>query len=278
MFGVASIPGVGAILERSIVPAAAHIAMHRAKRGANDETVSLSNIELARRISPELRVLHGPFQGLRYPKERSHGSTLISKLVGCYESEIQVIVEEFCNTDYAAVLDIGCAEGFYAVGFAQRLSEARVLAIDIEPAALKLCEEMAKLNGVQERVAYSTALDWAWLDRLADDDRALIVSDCEGYELQAFDAASIDRIARHDVLIETHDFIDPSISRTLRARFDATHFVSEVWSLHDCFRATVCGIPELLEFDLQTRWRIVQEGRPKTMSWLIMRSRSQTNR
>ena len=271
----ASMPWIGPLIESSFVPLAAHFSFERAKNVDRGRSVEIGDKGLSRRLSPDLCVLRGPFEGLRYPHEQSHGSTLISKLIGSYESEIQPIVETCCRDDYVAVVDIGCAEGYYAVGLARRLANTRVLAVDIQPKALELCEQMAALNGVDDRVECASAFDWAWLDRLGPDERALILSDCEGFELELFSPESIRRLARHDVLIETHDFIDASISQTLRDRFEATHVVSEIWSLHDCFRATVCGIPELLEFDLQTRWRIIQEGRPKTMSWLVMRPRGE---
>src|SRR5688500_11935175 len=42
-------------------------------------------------IFKEMKVLHGPFEGMKYPSFKSVGSTLYSKLLGSYEWEIHAI-------------------------------------------------------------------------------------------------------------------------------------------------------------------------------------------
>jgi hypothetical protein len=73
-------------------------------------------------------VRHGLFYGMKYPSLEAAGSTLYPKLLGSYERELHGIMERIVRTDYATVVDIGCAEGYYAAGLALRLPEARVFA------------------------------------------------------------------------------------------------------------------------------------------------------
>src|SRR5438094_9802013 len=80
--------------------------------------------EVVRATFPDLTVLNGPFRGLQYPSAEAICSAILPKLLGSYEKELHCTIERLCNTDCSVVVDVGCAEGFYAVGFARRLKTA----------------------------------------------------------------------------------------------------------------------------------------------------------
>src|SRR4051812_19305855 len=63
------------------------------------------------------RVLQGPFAGMQYVTE-SYGSQLVPKLLGSYENELHDLVEQIVAQRPKIVIDIGAAEGYYAVGLA----------------------------------------------------------------------------------------------------------------------------------------------------------------
>ena len=90
-----------------------------------------------------LTVADGPFKGMVYPDFIAYGSAMYPKLLGCYESELNASLESFLKTDYHSIVDIGCAEGYYAVGVAMRLPNAIVYAYDIDKKAMEACEKMA---------------------------------------------------------------------------------------------------------------------------------------
>src|ERR1041384_6716299 len=96
-----------------------------------------------------LRVSGGPFAGAKI-SQHSTGSELLPKLLGTYELELHGVIEEFIAANYNALINVGCSEGFYAVGFAVRWKEraATVLAFDSNPAALEITREVAADNGV----------------------------------------------------------------------------------------------------------------------------------
>jgi methylase of polypeptide subunit release factors len=74
-------------------------------------------------------------------------------LLGCYERELAGLVEKLCLYPYTEIIDIGCAEGYYANGFARRHRQAFVYAFDSDPRARHLCRQMALLNEVADRVS-----------------------------------------------------------------------------------------------------------------------------
>src|SRR6187455_778364 len=71
----------------------------------------------------------GPFQGMRYI-ERTQWECLPAKLLGIYERELHAIVEDLVARAYDTVINVGSAEGYYAVGFARRCPAASVIAYE----------------------------------------------------------------------------------------------------------------------------------------------------
>jgi precorrin-6B methylase 2 len=221
-------------------------------------------------LFPTLTVSTGPFEGLRYPCLQSVGSALLPKLLGSYESELRAALEALLATDYDTVVDIGCAEGYYAVGLGLRLKNTEIYAFDTDPRARQACAEMARLNGVESRVHIGGLCDKNVLRLLPLGRRALIVADCEGYEKELFDHEMALLLAKHTLIIEAHDFIDIEISSHLRTVFSMTHCVESVRSTDDIQKAHTYQYEQLGKYDTNERRLILGERRPAIMEWLVM--------
>src|SRR5438445_9468790 len=78
------------------------------------------------------RVIAGPFQGLTYVST-ARGSSIGPKLLGTYEIELREVVEEIIRRGYKTIINIGAGEGYYGVGLAKRMPDARVICFDAEP-------------------------------------------------------------------------------------------------------------------------------------------------
>ena len=76
----------------------------------------------------------------------------IAKHLGYYEQPLQQFIEETINLAYLTILNIGYAEGYYAVGMARRMRSTQVLALDLNPKAQEVCIAMAQKNGVSDGV------------------------------------------------------------------------------------------------------------------------------
>src|ERR1700749_2885028 len=61
-------------------------------------------------------VKHGPFTGMVYPTKATRNRHVIPKLLGTYEQELHGTIETIKGRKYDVVIDIGGAEGYYAVG------------------------------------------------------------------------------------------------------------------------------------------------------------------
>ena len=213
-----------------------------------------------------LKVLAGPFAGMLYVAEP--GGSSLPKLLGSYETELHQWVTAIINTDYRKIINVGCAEGYYAVGLALKVPETRVFAFDIDPRPRQLCEKMAEMNGVSERVEVRGECNCEGLDALLDD-RSLVIIDCEGCELHLLDPGRVPNLRVSDVLVELHDFIDRSISPTIISRFADTHDISLVSGLE----RDPSNYPALETFNDWDRRVAVTEFRPERMQWAFMRAK-----
>ena len=179
-------------------------------------------LDIAKRFSDSngSSVLYGPFAGMKYPVASILSRHSVPMLLGSYERELHEIIDAALRREYHLVIDVGSAEGYYAVGFALK-GRSPVVTFDADARELGLCKAMARLNGVENRI---TARRWCTpeaLRALAAGTRCFILSDCEGYEAELFGDATANVLTRSDVLIEIHgDAYEP-----LRERFSKTHAV-----------------------------------------------------
>jgi hypothetical protein len=225
---------------------------------------------VARRVSDELglTVRSGPFAGLRYV-ERAVGAPhladcLPAKLLGSYEKELHPAMERLLQAGYSTIVNVGAADGYYAVGLALRAPNARVHAFEVDEERRELCEELARLNGVHGRVETAGACDPAWLAALQDD--CLLIMDCEGCEVRLLGQEQAASLSGSALIVELHDFIDPRSSRTVADRFAATHRCELISA-----RPRYSGeFPELDFLGWKNRELAINEVRTHPMAWAVL--------
>lgn len=213
-------------------------------------------------------VLNGPFQGLLYPVKEAVGSTLYPKLLGCYELELWPIIEWISQKSYDKIIDVGCAEGYYANGLAAKFTTIPVFAYDIDLKAQKLCKTIATENGLTNLTVFGE-LNHDELSTQCLDTKTLIVSDCEGYEADLICNTSIEALRYSTLLIETHDFYDIQTSKRIKSHLSDSHEIISVFSIDDFDKVRSYSINQLEGLNFETRYQLVREGRPCTMEWLF---------
>lgn len=210
------------------------------------------------------KVILGPFAGMAYG-DNVLCSAYVAKLVGSYEEELHAIVEEIIQSRPTRVIDIGCAEGYYAVGFGRRLPEAEVYAFDIEEEAQGYCADLAKRNGILDRVHIGGLCTPETLAELTQAP-AFVLCDCEGCEQDLLDPEKTPGLAHCTLLIELHDFIVPDLTPCLVARFRKTHTVQ----LIDTVERDPAKYAVLSNVEPADRYPAVREGRPAAMQWAYL--------
>jgi SAM-dependent methyltransferase len=180
-------------------------------------------------------VQHGPFAGMRCTAD-TRDSAVMPRLIGSYEAELHEAIWELARRGYERVVNIGCGSGYYAVGLARILPNARVFALDSSPSVQASCRALAELNGVAERVTILGECTPSVLHELARPG-TLIVCDCEGAELELLDPVAILNLSQCDILVEIHDFLRPAASSVLDTRFRSTHSTRFIQQASRDFRA-----------------------------------------
>lgn len=220
-----------------------------------------------------LTVRGGPFEGLQYdPSAVGFAEILVGKLIGAYERELHPTIRSIqADEGIDTVVNIGCAEGFYAVGLARSAPRLRVHAYDLSPTMRRLCRGMAVRNGVAERIAIRARCDVDALRTLAGP-RSLILADCEGCELELLRPDAVPGLREATVLVELHDFENPDTTSTILERFEATHS-AEVITAEPRFIVEHPEPGELPGISPVEHELALLEFRPNLMRWAVLRPR-----
>jgi len=219
-----------------------------------------------------LTVQAGPFQGLGYGSDvatpdRLMSHALLPKLLGCYEAELHPAISDLRRHGYSRILNIGCAEGYYAVGLA-RTVHAPIFAFDNDASARRLLGLMVTQNGVAGRITLGLECTPKHIEELTTE-RALVISDCEGCERYLFSESMIPHLRRCDLIIELHDCVDPTISHIVPARFATTHDVQIVPRVS----RDPANYPALRDLPPYAQALAVNEFRWGTIMWGVFRSK-----
>lgn len=173
-------------------------------------------------------VLSGPFAGMKYIRSAA-GSALAPKLLGSYEAELHSAIAHSLDRERRVVVDIGCAEGYYAVGYAFRWQNATVYAFDSDENARQLCHHLAVLNRLQSRALVRGTCTNAKLRCIPLDD-ALIICDCEGAELELLRPDLVPGLRTSTLIVELHDSFQEGITDEIASRFSDSHDITLIHS------------------------------------------------
>ncbi len=202
----------------------------------------------------------GPFKSMEYIGTSS-GSAYYPKLTGTYECELHPTLQEIIDKKYEYLIDVGAAEGYYAVGFAflnKKNAKFKVLAFDIDDVARKNLLNLAKLNHVEHLIEIEKEFNLECLNRFTTE-KVLIICDIEGAEKDLLDPVINRKLLNCDVLVEIHDGIETNtIKDLLKSRFSSTHEISNIKyeRNHEIRRSYLNWIGNRKEMDsLAEEWR-----------------------
>jgi hypothetical protein len=216
-------------------------------------------------------VQDGPFAGMRYPEWGLTDVDLYSpKVLGIFERELHQAIERLISAAPSVIVNIGSAEGYYAIGLALRLPEAHIVAFDPDEERLQQLAEIAELNGVRDRVEIiAAACDHeALAHRLLG--AAAVVCDCDGCEATLLDPARVPELRGVPVLVEAHDLLVEGTTRALREAFSPSHDIVQI----EAETRFVDDFPELDFMPLVTRQLAISEFRGAPMAWLEITPRT----
>jgi SAM-dependent methyltransferase len=208
----------------------------------------------------------GPFQGMVF-RDRSAEGCHLPKLLGCYEAELHPFILSVPDAGYETILNIGCAEGYYAVGLKRLAPATRVIGRDTDPNGLALVTQIAAANGVEvETGGFFVPGDFSGFAG----QRVLVWCDIEGAEADLLDPSLAPALRGMDLVVETHpDGRGGATLPLMLERFSPSH---DTVVLHGGVRHVDLAalIPTGDELDrLLAGW----EWRQSPTPWLIARAR-----
>jgi len=215
------------------------------------------------------KVMHGPLTGMDFLSQSAEGCH-VAKIIGTYEQPLQPYISDAIDQKYETILNIGCAEGYYAVGMARAMPETKIWAFDLDANAQKVCTELALKNKVKERIQVG-ALFKAEDFSAYTNQHTLVLCDIEGAEKELLGAHSYPALCHMDLIVESHECLIPGITQELIERFKISHDITIV---NDNGLRSLGAMPEwfnqLAHLDqLLATW----EWRSGPTPWLVMRAR-----
>jgi hypothetical protein len=201
---------------------------------------------------------------------------LLGYLLGTQEIELHDAVENIVSRGYKTIINIGAADGYYALGLARRLPQACVLAYEGNSSHHRYLDTSACANGVGERIFIRGFCRGDDLRAALATVRqpALVICDIEGGEMNLLDLESIAALRSVDLLVETHDQYVADCTETLTSRFAPTHAVQQFSGrprvASDFPSAT---LPLLTRIFPETAIELMNERREEPQQWLMLTAR-----
>jgi precorrin-6B methylase 2 len=211
----------------------------------------------------------GPFAGMTYPADRlADVDVPVAKLLGGYEHEIAWVFERAIAMNVSTFIDIGCADGYYAVGMAHASPTTTVYAYDLASSARALCAQTASASDVTDRVRIGRRFTVDLLDSLPAEG-ALVLCDIEGAEVELLDARAAAALVTSVVVVEAHDDERPDASAHLREAFARTHDAVTVSQ-----RPRQVSPAAIAGWSLREQSRALREFRGPRLHWIVFRPKA----
>jgi hypothetical protein len=216
-----------------------------------------------------LKIFSGPFEGMEYLTYATEGC-LVPRLIGCYESELHEDLQWFAQSGIDTIVDIGCAEGYYAVGLARLMPTATVHAFDIDEKARRGCADLARRNGVEDRVIIGEEFVGALFEDYVEKN-TLVFIDAEGFEDEIMRPDLYPGLQKLNIIMETHPGFVPGVVERMLERFGPTHEIV----IRRQGPKTMPLPPWLQRLGHLDQLIAVWEFRSTMTPWLVMKPRAQ---
>tara|TARA_B100001113_G_scaffold349124_1_gene344047 strand:- start:1115 stop:1915 length:801 start_codon:yes stop_codon:yes gene_type:complete len=146
------------------------------------------------------KILYGPFKGMNFLDNVSEGC-FVPKLLGIYESELHDYINHIVLNKPDIIINVGSAEGYYAVGLKKLLPDTDVFAFDTDINAQEKCKELSIMNKVNINIEgeFSSEI----LNNFKNK-KVVLMCDIEGDESNLITEENIDMYSEIEVCIELH--------------------------------------------------------------------------
>lgn len=227
------------------------------------------DVVLERRLAHTVH--QGPFAGMQYVGD-SVGSAYYPKLLGTYELQLHPYIQRIVAARFPVIIDVGAAEGYYAVGLARMLPGTPIVAYEMTTRGQALVAQMAERNGVRAQLHIRGTCDANTLQQeLIQYPKACIIMDVEGAEAQLLNPTAIPALLQCTILVELHPMEVKDVKQVVMDRFAASHHIEVITETP----RTLAHFPLQLPAWMHSLYRplilrSMSENRVEPMQWLYM--------
>lgn len=217
-------------------------------------------------------VAYGPYSGMILSDNIWWGRLdFAGKILGTYETQV---IEKLITLSQpgATFLDIGSADGFFAVGMLRTGSYDKAVCFEISQKGRDVTAENARKNGVHSQIEILGQADAGEIAAMATQGtHTVILCDIEGGEFSLFDDALLASLAGTSIVIEMHPHLveDGYAKRDALIERAQQHFKTETMK-----RAPIPlgDFSELEPLNDNERVLTFSEGRGAAGGWLVLTS------
>ena len=175
---------------------------------------------------------YGLFKGIHIDNFQDLQAGIAQKFLGIYEFEIAPFFSKLlANSKYDFFVDIGAAEGLYAIVFDRAIKKsghpANIFAYEMEYCTRAMLRKRLADNNVSNAHILDE-FSVATLEEIDTTKRGFILSDCEGFEVELFTEGNLSKFKNCDLIIETHDNFAPNATQKVIDVLSKTHNVERV--------------------------------------------------
>lgn len=214
------------------------------------------------------RIIKGPFSEMLFDVPNFNTAMLI----GTWELELNEQISKLLDTKPTNIYCIGAAEGYYAVGFANKLPACNVFAFEMQEKYKSFLLNLSTSNNcrnIEIRGECTTNQLHQFLSY--DNESSFVFCDIEGGEIDLLDLNKVPDLKRTTILVEVHEMYVTDCEKTLIDRFKNTHSYTIIRGKE----RTLQDLPKKLNFlrFISSPSKILSlmgEGRPYPMNWLYL--------
>ena len=219
------------------------------------------------------KVLFGPYSGTKFLN--LDGWTKLdfsSKYLGSYESQIQskiIFLSKKFNLN--CIVDLGAAEGYHLISLLRKKVFKKGLAYEINSKSRDILEKNAKINKVNKKITIHKQADFNSLKKnLAKSNlnKTLFLVDIEGNEFFLFDEEFCKYFSKSFFIIEDHNF--NIRNNKIKKKFYITLKKFYKFDIIENKTKNPFEYKILDKFTDDEKYLMMSEGRPETMSWIIL--------
>lgn len=217
-------------------------------------------------------VQYGIFKNLKFCNESWWGkSDLISIYFGFYELQVLEKIDQYRGSKYRFFVDIGAANGYYAIGVLVSNIFSKSYAFEISEHGRRVIKKNAELNGVSSNIEIHSA---GTIESILNFDvtflkEALFLIDIEGGEFELLNEDVLFHLQNSVLIIELHEWlIDNGDSKIV----DLKNMAQKYFRISELTTGprNPHHFKELNILSDDEKWLICSEKREKNMTWLVL--------